>query len=132
MEDRDRRVDLKRLVDILRRVTIAVQVLPFIYSGIYIIVLLIYNFSSDQLQSILDTIFYISPVSIIAFLVLSKLLRLCKWHKSACALPIIPQIVSVIDCYIYTFPVSAVYVFNGMLIAMAVLLLIAAYNVFLK
>jgi len=43
MDSQDRRADLKRLVDTLRRVTTAVQILPFIYSAISIILLAVYN-----------------------------------------------------------------------------------------
>lgn len=132
MESQDRRADIKRLIDTLRRVTTAVQVLPFVYSAIYIIVLVVYNFSSMEVQSTLDTLFYVSPIIIIGFLLLSKLLCLCMWHKIACSLPVVPQIISFIDCYIFTFSDSAVYVFNGMLIIMTAILLIASYNVFLK
>lgn len=132
MDNQDRRADLKRLVDTLRRVTTAVQVLPFVYSALSIVTLSVYNFIPEEAQSQLDTLFYISPVCIVAFLILSKLLRLCKWHKTACILPAIPQIVGFIDCYIITLTVSEAYIINAVIIVMTVLLLIAAYKVFFK
>ena len=132
MDNQDRRADLKRLVDTLRRVTTAVQVLPFVYSALSIVTLPVYNFIPEEAQSQLDTLFYISPVCIVAFLILSKLLRLCKWHKTACILPAIPQIVGFIDCYIITLTVSEAYIINAVIIVMTVLLLIAAYKVFFR
>jgi hypothetical protein len=132
MDNQDRRADLKRLVDTLRRVTTAVQVLPFVYSALSIVTLSVYNFIPEEAQSQLDTLFYISPVCIVAFLILSKLLRLCKWHKTACILPAIPQIVGFIDCYIITLTVSEAYIINAVIIVMTVLLLIAAYKVFFR
>ena len=132
MDNQDRRADLKRLVDTLRRVTTAVQVLPFVYSALSIVTLSVYNFIPEEAQSQLDTLFYISPVCIVAFLILSKLLRLCKWHKTACILPAIPKIVGFIDCYIITLTVSEAYIINAVIIVMTVLLLIAAYKVFFR
>ena len=132
MDNQDRRADLKRLVDTLRRVTTAVQVLPFVYSALSIVTLSVYNFIPEEAQSQLDTLFYISPVCIVACLILSKLLRLCKWHKTACILPAIPQIVGFIDCYIITLTVSEAYIINAVIIVMTVLLLIAAYKVFFR
>ena len=127
--DRD---GVKYLVLTLRRVTTAVQVLPFIYTALYILALSVYSLCGPQLQTALDSLFYVSPVCIIAFLVLSHVLKLCKWHKTACILPIIPQSVSLADYYIYPVSSLTAYLFNGTIILMSVLLLIAAYFVFLK
>lgn len=132
MDSQDRRADLKRLVDTLRRVTTAVQVLPFIYSAISIILLAVYNIVPESVQMLLDTLFYISPVTVVAFLLLSKLLHLCKWHKTACVLPLVPQVVSLTDYYIINLTVPEVWVANGTIITMTILLLVAAYKVFFK
>lgn len=132
MDSQDRRADLKRLVDTLRRVTTAVQILPFIYSAISIILLAVYNIVPESVQMILDTLFYVSPVTIVAFLLLSKLLHMCKWHKTACILPIVPQAVSLTDYYIINLTIPEVWVANSLIIVMSALLLIAAYKVFFK
>jgi len=132
MDSQDRRADLKRLVDTLRRVTTAVQILPFIYSAISIILLAVYNIVPEGVQMILDTLFYVSPVTIVAFLLLSKLLHMCKWHKTACILPMVPQAVSLTDYYIINLTIPEVWVANSLIIVMSALLLIAAYKVFFK
>lgn len=132
MDSQDRRADLKRLVDTLRRVTTAVQILPFIYSAISIILLAVYNIVPESVQMLLDTLFYISPVTVVAFLLLSKLLHFCKWHKTACVLPLVPQVVSLTDYYIINLTVPEVWVANGTIITMTILLLVAAYKVFFK
>lgn len=132
MDSQDRRADLKRLVDTLRRVTTAVQILPFIYSAISIILLAVYNIVPEGVQMILDTLFYVSPVTIVAFLLLSKLLHMCKWHKTACILPMVPQAVSITDYYIINLTIPEVWVANSLIIVMSALLLIAAYKVFFK
>lgn len=132
MDNRDQRVDLKFLVSTLRRVTTAVQILPFVYSAINIVILSCYNLFPEDAQYNIDMLFYISPVTIVAFLLLSKLLHLCKWHKTACIIPAIPQAVSLVDYYIYTLTDLGVNIINIVLVLMTVLLLVAAYKVFFR
>lgn len=132
MDSQDRRADLKRLVDTLRRVTTAVQILPFIYSAISIVLLAVYNIVPESVQMLLDTLFYVSPVTVVAFLLLSKLLHMCVWHKSACILPLVPQAVSLTDYYIINLTVPEVWVANTLIVAMSAILLVAAYKVFFK
>ena len=106
--------------------------MPFIYTALYIIALVLYLFASDRTMEILDTLFYISPIAILCNIILSRILELCKWHKMACSLPLLPQVNILIDRYVYEFSVGAITIHIVMVISMAVLLLIAAYNVFLK
>lgn len=123
---------IKRLIRKLRNVTLAVQIMPFAYAGLYIIALVMYLFASEETMTILDTLLYVSPVVVVGNLILSRILELCRWHKASCILPIVPQINIVIDRYIYEFSVYAEMAHLIMVITMSVLLLIAAYNVFLK
>lgn len=132
MEDRGSRADLKRLLDILRSVTTAVQILPFIYSSLYIAALVAYNYVQEDAQLAMDSILYVSPICIIAFLVLSKTLRMCRWHRIACSIPAIPLVVNFFDYYVISFSETFVYAFNYVIALMCVLLLIAAYKVFIK
>ena len=132
MDNQDRRADLKRLITTLRRVTTAVQVFPFIYSALYIALLATYNFVPEDYQATLDNLFYISPACIVTFLILSKVLLLCRWHKAACIIPIIPQVANFIDCHVVMLSEAQVYLFNGTLLCMTVLLVFAAYKVFFR
>ena len=125
-------LDLKGLVSTLRNVTSAVQFLPFIYVPIYIAVLTVYYFAGDEILWLADTLFYVSPMTVAAFLVLSKLLRLCKWHRRAVALPLLPQVVNLLDYYVVDLSEVAVRLNFIMVLAMSILLLIAAYNIFFK
>lgn len=125
-------LDLEGLVKKLRYVTLAVQLMPFIYTVPYIIsIVASYSLSYDAAR-IFDTLFYVSPVTVCSFLVLSRLLRLCRWHRTACILPLLPQFVSFIDYYIIELTEVAAQVNIILFGSMAVLLLIAAYNVFMK
>ena len=125
-------LDLKGLVSTLRNVTSAVQFLPFIYVPIYIVVLMVYYFASEDFLWLADTLFYVSPMTVAAFLILSKLLRLCKWHRRAVALPLLPQAVNLLDYYVVDLSEIAVRVNFFIVLSMAILLMIAAYNVFFK
>ena len=132
MDNQDRRADLKRLITTLRRVTTAVQVFPFIYSALYIALLATYNFVPEDYQATLDNLFYISPACIVTFLILSKVLLLCRWHKAACIIPIIPQVANFIDCHVVMLSEAQDYLFNGTLLGMTVLLVFATYKVFFR
>jgi len=131
MIDRER-LSLIELIEKLRAVTLAVQVIPFAYTAIYVVVLAVYPFISENAMCSLDTLFYVSPCACAAFLVLSRSLKLCKWHRAACILPVTPQVSVLLDRTVVNFSNAAVkaHIFTTAL--MAVLLLIAAYNVFLK
>ena len=128
----DNRDAIKYVVSKLRDITLAVQIIPFAYTFIYIITLILYLFASEEVLTILDTLLYVSPIIIICMLVESKVLKLCRWHKTACALPAIPQINILIDRYIYEFSIRAEIIHLSIILLMSILLLVAAYNVFLK
>lgn len=133
MEERDRqRLNLEGLIKKLRSVTVAVQVMPFIYTAIYIICMAFYFRADEGFLVVLDTLFYVSPSVTVEFLVLSKILHLCKWHKLTCALPVVPQIVVLLDHTVFYFSKFATYLAISISIVMCMLLLFAAYNVFLK
>ena len=126
------RNELEFLVKTLRQTTTAVQILPFVYSALYTVLLATYQFVPEQFQATMDNLFYVSPVCMVAFLILSKTLRMCRWHKTACIIPIIPQVVNFIDCNVVMLSKDATIVFNVTLIIMVALLLFAAYKVFFK
>ena len=89
----------KSAFSILRDVTVAVKIAPFIIVFLYIICNISYMFTDDDTQTILDTLFYVSPVCIGLLLVLSHILRMCVWHKMECVLPLFPQIVLLVDMF---------------------------------
>ena len=126
-QERDR---ILRLIGKLRNITIAVQIAPFAYTFIYIISLVLYLFVTEDVACILDTIAYISPVTVIIFLIESRILEMCRWHKRACILPIITQIPALIDTYIYELSEVAALINISTILLMSILLLIAAHHVF--
>lgn len=129
----DRRpLDLAGLIKTLRYVTTAVQILPFIYTVPYMVTLAVAFFAPESVVWILDALFYASPVTVASFLVLSRILRLCKWHRRACVLPLIPQFVSLVDYYIIELSEIVAQVNIAVFGSMTILLLVSAYNIFFK
>lgn len=106
--------------------------MPFVYSVLYIISLTVGLFASNGVVKMFDMLFYASPVTVASFLVLSRLLRMCRWHRTACFLPIIPQGISFVDYYIVQFPASTLFISIATLIAMSILLLFSAYKTFIR
>lgn len=129
MENQDA---IKYIIGKLRSITTAVQVMPFLYALLYIFALAAYLFAPEPILGVLDTLLYVSPVVVVGNLIQSKILKLCKWHKAACLLPVLPQVNIVVDRYIYEFTIRAEVAHISLIILMSILLLVAAYNVFLK
>lgn len=121
---------VKYLIEKLKAITIVVEIIPFIYTALYIIVYAFSFHPNDDFLWLLDTLFYISPVVIVFLLMESHALKLCKWHKTACVLPIVPQIPIFINKYAFELSNYVIYIYLCCLIVMSVLLLVAAYKVF--
>lgn len=92
--------NVARLVAILRRITMAVQVIPFVYTGLFVILFSSYYLFPGDTMFIINYLFFVSPIIVLAHLVYSRMLMLCKWHRRACALPLIPQSVDLFDTYV--------------------------------
>lgn len=123
---------IKYLIGKLRAITLTAQIIPFVYSALYIFCMVLYCFASEPVVRAADTLFYVSPLAVVAFLIESRVLKLCKWHRRACALPLLPQAAVFIDYHIVELSRFSAYVAIAVPAIMSILLLIAAYNVFLK
>lgn len=130
MESQENKRIIAYIISKLRSITRMVQLSPFVYAFFYTAIVGFYPFVSYESSRALDTLFYISPTVIIINLIESKILKLCKWHKTACLLPLIPQIIIFIDAHIVRFTTSAVYLCIGTFLVMLILFLISAYKVF--
>lgn len=93
------RNELIALVCILRNTTRIVKVAPFVYSGLYILCMIAYLFANYEFCFVLDLCFTTSPATVVLLLLLSKYLKLCKWHKLECALPMLPIVPILVDRY---------------------------------
>lgn len=131
--DKDqRRLSLEELIRKLRNITTVVQLLPFIYGFLFILALIAYLVLPDWVSVLCDHFFYVSLTVILYNLILSRTLRLCRWHRIACIVPLFPEIVSLADLTLINLSSRAAVVNIITIISMTLLLLIAAYNVFMK
>ena len=132
MAEDQERLKLEGLIKKLRSVTLAVQILPFIYAFLYILAMVAYLLCSDIVSIICDHLFYVSVCVIVYNLILSKTLRLCNWHRASCLVPLIPELVGLADSTIIDLSEVAVKVNIFTIIAMILILLICAHHVFFK
>lgn len=124
--------DVIAIVRILRRVTAIVKVYPFLYSMLYVSCMLVYMFCSDEVSILCDQLFYTSPFMIVCAIGLSYSLKLCKWHRLECILPLLPTFMVFVDEFICQIPKSASYLNAILMVAICILSLINAYFVFIK
>ena len=126
MESRDQRSAVSTIIGILRRLTRLVQLAPFVYLVIYATYLLFSWLLPDSVLGILDSMLFLSPATSGGFLVLSRLLKLCKWHKAAIMIPFSSQIEGYIDCFVFTFTEQEIAVINTAIGVAAILFLLLA------
>lgn len=122
--------DIIAIIEIARKVTSVVKFSPFVFAVAYIITMICYIFCDDATATLLDQLCYTSPLVVIMNFRLSYSLKLCKWHRLECALPMFPLIPLVIDYYIY--PISRFgAIVNGIsILTLIILSLVNAYFVF--
>lgn len=129
-EDQGQGVDFRKYIRILKGITLAVQLMPFIYSLLYISVFLLYLKASDEILNVIDLLFYISPLFTASHLVYSRILHLCFWHRIACLIPLFPLISNIIDSSIYEFCEHGAIAVDLTFAIMVIFLLVCAYKVF--
>lgn len=124
--------DILAIVRILRKVTKIVKIYPFVYAVLYALCMIGYLICDDIVSVILDQLFYTSPIVVSCNILLSYSLKLCKWHRLQCLLPMFPLIPLFVDYLI--FPVSKLaFTINALtIILLFTLSLINAYFVFIK
>ena len=124
------RKDIIGIVNILRNVTLIVQIYPFVYAFLYILSMLGYIFCSDAIAVLLDQLFYTSPIVVSCNICLSYALKLCKWHRLQCYLPMFPLIPVVIDTYISPLSKLAAIINAITIIILCIASIVNAYFVF--
>jgi hypothetical protein len=124
--------DILAIVRILRKVTKIVKIYPFVYTVLYALCMIGYLVCDDIVSVMLDQLFYTSPIVVSCNILLSYSLKLCKWHRLQCLLPMFPLIPLFVDYLV--FPVSKLaFTINALtIILLFALSLINAYFVFIK
>lgn len=124
--------DIIAIVRILRKITALVKWFPFVYSLMFIATMCAYYWISEEVANSLDTILYTSPLFMLFILLLSRILKLCKWHRLQCCLPLYPIILVGVDKWICHIGRATTGFLIASVIALCILSLINAYFVFRK
>lgn len=130
MESRDQKDALNKLVNILRRATRLVQLIPFVYLFFYAFYMIISTFASDGFLYFIESLIAVRPAVIIGMLVASRLFELCIWHRVACLIPGASQIENYIDNFIITFTQNEVITINLIIGLLSVVFLVKAHRHF--
>lgn len=120
------------LIKTVRRVTVTVKTFPFFYVLGMILYWLIAPTLSIRTVMEIDSAIFLSLIMTLFLIRLSYCVKLCKWHRLQCCLPLLPQIVDKIDVYIYEFGIYLAIINYIVFGVMAILSLINAYFVFIK
>lgn len=125
------RLRLNSIIESQVRIVLAVQVAPFVYTLLYLVVFSLTFFSkNERLLAAIDYFCFISPLVILAHLAYSWMLRFCVWHRLACALPILPQLVDLYDTYVSEFTVEQIIIVKATIIVTILLYFLFAYGTF--
>lgn len=112
MDSPDQRSAVSSVIRILRRLTRLVQLAPFAYLLLYSAYLLFSWFLPDSLLGLMDSIVFVSPAASGGMLVLSRMLKLCKWHRTAILIPFSSQIEAYVDSFVFTFTENEIALIN--------------------
>lgn len=124
--------ELGRIISILKTATKVVKLIPFAYALLYVVSILSYSICTENVSIWVDMIFYVSPISIIFLLILSRTLKLCKWHRLECVLPLMGFCAVLINDFIIEFGKYGQLANYIIVITTFILSLINAYFVFIK
>lgn len=123
---------VKEIIRVQKQVIQTVKLSPFFIAIFYMLTILGYMYMPDIVITFLDTFLYVSPLCVIIFLILSKQLGLCKWHKLECCLPVLCMLPSLFDWTIAPLSELASYINAILLSCILCLSLVNAYFVFIK
>lgn len=131
MEKKERE-NLLMVLNVVRKTTKAIKLFPFIYAVILLITMPLLAYSTIEVTENISSFIYISLLVVIFLIYLSYCVKLCKWHRIQCCLPLLPQITIFIDENIYEFG-SEMAIIDFITLAIIFLLsLINTYFVFIK
>lgn len=126
----DQRSVVSNLVAILRKITRAVQLLPFAYLLLLAVYLMTEAFLPDALLRISDNVFNTPILGVGIMLCAGRLLRLCSWFKAACLIPLSTKVEGYIDSFVFTFTQEEIIFINTAIGLLALTFLVLAYRHF--
>ena len=120
------------LFRIVQNITGVVKPFPFVYTAMLMLFWALAPILRYEAISTIDSLIFLSVIMVLFLIALSYCIKLCKWHRLQCVLPLLPQIVDRIDTNIYEFGANLATVNYAVIGLIVVLSLINAYFVFMK
>lgn len=124
--------NLKLILSVIRKTTKAIKLFPFLYMVLLLTLMPFISFGSIEMTEDISGLIYMPLVMIIFLVYLSYCVKLCKWHRLQCVLPLIPQVIVFIDENVYEFSENIAIIFIVTYTLLFILSLINAYFVFIK
>jgi len=103
---------VSNIVRIMRRITRIVQLLPFAYLLILALYLVTECLLPEWLSRVADNVLNAPVAAIAGMLGTGRLLKLCRWFKAACLLPVATKLESWIDSFLISFTQDEVIIIN--------------------
>ena len=124
MDSPDLRSGVSYLVSVLRRITRIVQLIPFAYLLALALYLITESFLPEWIHRTVDATLN-APLYVIAgMLGTGRLLKLCRWFKAACLMPVATKVESFVDSFLFTFTQGEIIAIN---VSLGILFLIYIY-----
>lgn len=124
--------NIEGAIQILKKATATVKVAPFAFALLYLVALVVYLLFNDTIATVTDMLFYVSPVAVFFNLRMSKIFKMCKWHRLECLLPLLPIVIVFVNGFGFIIPDIAVYINWSVNLIIFLLSLVNAYFVFIK
>lgn len=116
MENPDQRAAVvSKVLHKYRKVVRILRIAPFIYLIFFALFSLSSVFLPERLVCFLDCAMIVSPVTTFGAFLLSGVLGMCRWHKTACLLPYSAKVISFIDTNLVTFTQNELTIINGVI-----------------
>jgi len=104
--------------------------IPFAYLVLFATYMLLDMVTSDATIGWLDSLVTITPSTTACLLFFSRLLKLCRWHKVACIIPVTSDIETFIDSNILQFTQCEIFAIDLAMLLLSVLFLLLAHKHF--
>lgn len=129
---KDSHENLRVVLNVVRRVTKAIKIFPFVYILILLLFLPTMSYLDIDTATILSGCIFESPLLIALLILLSYSVKLCIWHRIQCLLPLVPQVADFVDTHIYEYGEALATLNFIVLLLLFILSLVNAYFVFIK
>lgn len=128
MDSQDQRSAVSFVLSVLRKITRAAKFLPFLYLAVFGLVSICEVWTAEEQNELINTLLYIPPPIVFLSLFLSKILKLCIWHKTACLIPTLSQIEGFIDQYVFQFTQEEIVLINTSIGVISIAFIFIAYR----